>query len=138
MPPYRYEPKTNENGQPIKHKWAKGHPGFMDDRTGHVEGFCPATVTTEIAEDLLASGIPDSPPGWTKSHPKYIYNIYQGAVYKAVETRPGYSYHGFPSPGPRSNPQKRDMSERMKRRLIAKARAENCEAEILAWFEEHP
>lgn len=135
---YRYQPKTGCDGRPIKHKWAKAEPGFDYGNDNHPEGMCPSTIDRDTAERILRDGIPYSPQGWPKSHPKRVFNIYQGAVYKAVETIPGVSYHGFPCPGPRTHPRKADMPKIIKEKLLERARERNCLAEIEAWFKEYP
>ncbi|MFD2233495.1 hypothetical protein [Phaeospirillum tilakii] len=134
----RYQPKANIDGRPIKHKWKKNEPGFSYEKDNHPEGNCPSTINTNIAEKILRDGIPYSPQGWLKSHPKWVFNIYQGAVYKAVETVPGESYHGFPCPGPRTHQRKPDMPKLIKEKLLERAQERGCLSEIEAWFKDHP
>lgn len=135
---YRYEPKRDASGRPIKHKWAEPRADFRYGPDGHPEGMCPSTLSVDLAENLLNEGFPYSPQGWTKAHPKYIYNVHEGVVFKAVETNPGRSYHGFPCPGPKTHPRKPDMTEKTKRALLELADQKGCRQEVETWFREHP
>ncbi|MEE3624505.1 hypothetical protein UCD39_10965 [Nitrospirillum sp. BR 11752] len=135
---YSYQPKTNSSGQPIKHKGANSKPEFFYGNDNHPEGMCPSTIKLDTAAEILRDGIPYSPQGWSKSHPKWVFNIYEGAVYKAVETVPGASYHGFPCPGPRTHPRKPDMPKLIKDKLFERARERDCLADIEAWFGKYP
>ena len=103
---------------------------------GYLEGKCPADLTIEQAELLLNRDLHESPPGWSHDHPKWIFNIFEGAVYKAVVTNPGVSYHGFPCRGPRSGAGA--MTQRMKAKLLDRAKTTGCLEAIEAWFGRYP
>ena len=89
-----------------KHTWNRDEAGFVPSKRGAV-GKCHSSITEELAEHLLRSGIIEPDPfsldeegedegGDKHPAPREIYNIYKGVPYVAVPTRPGFSYHGFP------------------------------------------
>lgn len=89
----------------------------------------------DMAEELLNDGIRANPDGWEKERPKWVFNIHEGVVYKALETNSGrLSYHAFPCRGPRS----RDMSARTMNRLLEKAREKECFDIVDRWFKDNP
>jgi len=134
---WQYEPRDPEAGWPPKHRWHENRAGFRYDPSGKIEGCCPAGMTPEKAAELLNSGLEDSPRGWARVHPKSIYNFHDGVVYKAVETNPGKSYHGFPCKGPKSDGG-RHMTARMMQRILKLAEERGQRKAIEDWFNEHP
>jgi hypothetical protein len=56
-------PWVHQENPDRKHKrnWDQATPGFVEEK-GEIVGKCPATLTTERAEELLNSGIPYTPP----------------------------------------------------------------------------
>jgi hypothetical protein len=104
-----------------KHCWNKPHAGFKPSKRGPV-GKCANTITDAIAEDLLNNGIPwDDDDDW----PEEVYNVHEGAVYVAVPTRPGVSYHGYPYQG--------RLPDCLVRKLQNKAQEKGCLAEFEKW-----
>jgi hypothetical protein len=110
--PWKYERRDqSESGHPTKHRWDKPYADIIEQQNGEIEGKCPCTITVQEAEGLLNTGIEFFPDGWDKSYPLAVYNFHEGVVYKALRTRSGYSYHGFPCCGPHTKGQKkRDMT----------------------------
>lgn len=111
-----------------KHLWDQDYAGFQPSRNGCV-GKCPCHVTVEVAQKILhEEAIPvydsdDSP------FPDRFYAVYGGAVYEAVPTQPGASYHAYPWRG--DLPGRKSLSRRVLRELrrIAEYRGEIRELE---------
>ncbi len=87
---YDYDPGEGRE----KHRWSKQFAGFKPGRKGPV-GKCSSLIDEERARELLNDGIalPDNAGG---NHPRKIVNQFAGAIYVAVPTEPGKSYHGYP------------------------------------------
>ncbi len=86
---YRYEPEQPKR----KHHWNSSDAGFVAI-DGTLVAKCPADVSSAEAESELNSGI-----AWFKGggqDPDRIYVVWRGALFRAVRTRAGLSYHGFP------------------------------------------
>ena len=78
-----------------KHGWAEDVAGFR--KQGKVlVGKCPKGLKQETAEELINAGIAEVNLRQESEHPKRIYVIHDGVLYRAVSTEPGKSYHGFP------------------------------------------
>ena len=92
MTHYLYEPEQNPKR---KHHWPHPEPILIRIDNEWI-GKCPAGVTLEEAEALLNQGVSWSPENWPHQHPKRIYLLRQGIVYRATPTIPGVSYHAFP------------------------------------------
>src|SRR5438128_928968 len=89
---WKYEPDEIPKK---KHHWDLDSPGFVV--VGGMEvGKCPSGLSLHKAEEILATGIEFFPVGHRHSWPKRIDVVHEGAVYRAVPTNPGVSYHGFP------------------------------------------
>ena len=117
--PWRYEPGDKRK----KHKWAKDYAGFEVENGVRV-GKCSSKITLTLAESLLNSGIPWNNPSLPKDYPHNIYNVYEGAIYKAAITLHGVSYHGFPA------------DKRVPREVLGQLRKLAKEKECLEEFEE--
>ncbi len=87
---YDYDPGEGRE----KHRWGKRFAGFEPGRQGAV-GKCSSSIDEERARELLNNGIalPDNAGG---NHPRMMVNQFEGAIYLAVPTKPGKSYHGYP------------------------------------------
>jgi len=84
-----------------KHCWNKSTPGFVPSKRGPV-GKCSNLITDSVAQTLLNSGFllpPDEDEDETDWYPDEVFNVHNGAVYVAVPTQPGKSYHGYPYRG---------------------------------------
>lgn len=93
-----------------KHRWNKDEAGFKPAKRGPV-GKCHSSISEEIAQDLLQTGIIEPSPFGDDNlcaAPERVYNVYRGIPYVAVHTRPGISYHGYPWRG-RMHPQVREQ-----------------------------
>ena len=118
-----------------KHHWDRLIPGFVF--LGHDDvpvGKCPSDMTSEQAEKLLNEGIPFFPEGWKASHPKRIYVVHDGAVYRAAETNPGSSYHGFPETGA----ELRHLPSSIRNAILKKAQELGCEVKVQRWMNQNP
>lgn len=133
MPPWRYEVDEERKR---KHHWDRPVPGFVF--VGHEDvpiGRCPSGMTTQEAENLLNDGgISFFPVGWKASHPKRIYVVYDGAVYRAVETNPGRSYHGFPETGE----ELRRLPSSIRNAILKRAQRLGCEDKAQRWMSQNP
>jgi hypothetical protein len=115
-----------------KHHWNKSYAGVIDTPNGPV-GKCPNTITQELAEKLLNedTGIPWYNPKKRKSldpqTPNAIYNVHEGVVYKAVPTRPGCSYHGYPV---------KEIPKEIQERLYQLAEQKHCKRELEKWLKD--
>lgn len=89
---YDYDHDPGEGRE--KHRWGKPYAGFKPGSKGPV-GKCSSLIDEERARELLNDGIalPDNAGG---NHPRKIVNQFEGAIYLAVPTEPGKSYHGYP------------------------------------------
>ena len=130
---YTYEPRPLRGGRPPKHKWSKPHAGVVDARGGEKVGMCPSGITQEQLEHLLNTGITWFGAGGGDEHPQSIFNVYQGVPYRAVQTRPGISFHGFPCVSFR-----KDVPPGVHRKIMARARELGVEKEVERWFRDHP
>jgi len=90
---------------------------------------CPSDLTVADAEQMLNAGIEWSSARWPNDHPQRIYAVLDGVVYRATPTNPGVSYHGFPELIESLPP---DRALRV--RLLAAAKAQECEAEVSTWL----
>lgn len=119
--------------EPPKHKWGNAYAGVAVKLGGESVGMCPNNIPKDVLEQLLNSGIFEYPAKGAGEHPKAIYNIYEGVPYKAVKTRAGQSFHGFPCVSKR-----RDLSTRIYRQLLQRAEEQGVKSAIEKWFKEHP
>jgi hypothetical protein len=91
---WKYDPGEKRR----KHKWENDYAGFETEGGAEV-GKCPSTITNQVAEELLNTGVPWTNPNMPADYPRNIYNVHDGVVYKAMITIGGISYHGFPLKG---------------------------------------
>lgn len=90
-----WEYETDENPK-RKHHWNRNEAGHLEVQ-GVLVSKCPANLSNAEAEALLNEGIPFYPPSKPQNgHPRRIYAVLNGVVYRATPTNPGTSYHGFP------------------------------------------
>jgi hypothetical protein len=122
--PWKYDPGEKRK----KHKWKNDYPGF-EVEGGLRVGKCPTTIAQEIAEHLLNTGVRWDNPNIPSTYPRNIYNVHEGAVYKAAITLAGVSYHGFPCEG------------RVPREVVSQLRVlannKNCSKEFEAWLKRY-
>jgi hypothetical protein len=121
---WKYDPGEKRR----KHKWNNDYAGF--EMEGGLEvGKCPTTISTEVAELLLNSGVGWNNPNMPSDYPRNIYNVHEGVVYKAAITLTGVSYHGFPCKG------------RVPREVVAELRElatlKNCSTDFEAWLKRY-
>src|SRR5690554_2428452 len=104
-----------------KHCWNQPRAGFEPSRRGQV-GKCSNQITDAVATELLNEGLPDEDGRQrsqeNKSYPQRIYNVFDGAIYVAVPTQPGKSYHGYPVRGP--------LPRKLLKKLRQKAEEAGC------------
>ncbi|CAB5646679.1 Uncharacterised protein [Pseudomonas putida] len=62
-------------------------------------------------------------------YPEEVYAVYDGAIYVAVPTRAGYSYHGYPYKG--------TLNKRLVKKLQEKAEKADCAAKFRKWVKEY-
>jgi hypothetical protein len=131
---FAYEPDYPKGHPKQKHGWNEGHAGFVR-QGGEIVGKCPKGIDNKTAERLLNEavnvGLIYSDPRWQKPYPQKIFVVHDGVVYRAKPTNPGRSYHAFPERPKALREGSRDLRDR----LIARARALGCEAEVRAWID---
>lgn len=120
--PWKYDPGERRR----KHKWHNDYAGFEVE--GGVEvAKCPTTITQELAEQLLNTGVGWNNPSMPPSDcARNIYNVHEGVVYKAAITLAGLSYHGYPCKG--------QVPREVVTQLKALAAQKNCSKELEAWL----
>lgn len=120
----RYDPGEHR----VKHCWGEPAAGFAV-QAGIEIGKCAATLTKEMAEDLLNNGLTDPPDA---QRPKRIYNVYQGVVYEAVDSNG--TWHGYPW---RYRPGRRALSRQLLALLEARAQEQGDLKAFQRWMKEH-
>lgn len=115
-----------------KHCWNKPRAGFKPGLRGQV-GKCSNQITDAVATELLNGGLPDEDgrpesPG-NDSYPQRIYNVFDGAIYVAVPTQPGKSYHGYPVQG--------RLPRKLLKRLRQKAEEIGCLQAFEKWVRDY-
>ena len=109
-----------------KHHGNRSIPGFVPGRGGELVGKCPNAMSTDLCERLLNEGIAYSSGRWSKPYPQNIYNIHAGAIYRATQTQPGVSYHGFPV----LPAELKQLPRALKEQLLNLAEKKNCRQKI--------
>jgi hypothetical protein len=109
-----------------KHCWKRPEPGFQPGHRGPV-GKCSSLITDVVATELVNTGIHDAADEVEqedgRKYSSKIYNVHNGAIYVAVPTMPGVSYHGYPVQG------------RLSRKLLGRLRERATELDCLKAFE---
>lgn len=118
-----------------KHKWDKDFAGFDEQSDGRKVGKCPAWMSSDEAEALLNDGVDGTSEASDRADADWPENIYtvdeNGTVYRAVPTRPGHSYHGFPAKD------ERRVSRDVKERILELAENKGCKQEAKRWMRRH-
>jgi len=129
---WTYEHRNPHHGGAPKHKrgWDRDDAGFVGRDEGLV-GKCPDDMTLDEAEALLNEGIPVPDPAEDGEEPENIYAVHDGVVYRAVVTRRGHSYHGFPAGA------QREVLPPTDEKILEQAREKDCETEVRRWMDEH-
>lgn len=116
-----------------KHRWQHDYAGFVPAERGAC-GKCASSINQELAEQLLNEGVPFAEMG-DHDWPSRIYAVYQGAIYEAVPTIPGTSYHGYPRRG--DLPGRTPLPRAILRKLEAKALERNEANELKQWLKQY-
>lgn len=124
---WRYQPDESPKR---KHAWDRDEAGFLEVAPGQLVAKCPSSVSVDEAQGLLGSAIPWSPRSWRREHPRRLYVVRQGVLYRATPTVPGRSYHGFPE-HPSGFPR---GARGLKRAILDRARELGCEHELRRWM----
>ena len=115
----------------FKHRWDRPYAGFVPGNKGSV-GKCSCEITRDIAELVLNEGIPlPVDKGRGETFPKKIYCVYAGAIYEAVPTMPGVSYHGYPWRGDLKG--RASIPRRIMRKLREMAEKQGFSEEFRSW-----
>ncbi|MEO5333201.1 MAG: hypothetical protein H7839_14380 [Magnetococcus sp. YQC-5] len=114
-----------------KHKWSHDYPDFILVGNDPI-GKCPTSITRnpELAKELLDTGV-YYPTG--TQPPDKIYNVHQGVIYRAIETRHGVSFHGFPE----KEHKIRRVPPSVLRQLARIAKEKNTLEEFKQWMCKH-
>lgn len=114
-----------------KHCWNSAEPGFVPGKRGAV-GKCSNLITDPVAQTLLRTGFylpPDEDENLGGWFPDQVFNVYHGAVYVAVPTQPGKSYHGYPHQG--------RLPKIVVASLRARAEQDGCLHELERWLKDY-
>lgn len=119
-----------------KHCWNQPYADFAPRHWGQV-GKCSNQITDAIATELLQGAMRDElyvEDSLTEGddetfYPEEVYAVYDGAIYVAVPTRAGISYHGYPYKG--------TLNKRLVKKLQAKAEEADCAAKFKKWVKEY-
>ena len=114
-----------------KHAWNKNEAGFVRKNEIMV-GKCPRGFDLNEARGLLNKGIPMPSMRGSGSHPRRIYVVYNGVLYRAVPTRPGFSYHAFPE----IPSEFEKLDDQLKTLIWERARADGTERELKRWLKQ--
>lgn len=91
-------------------------------------GKCPKGLSLRDAEALLQRAVPWSPKNRRKSHPKRLYAVHEGVVYRAVETNQAAPTTASPST-PATFPNRLGARE-LREALLQQARELGCEVDV--------
>jgi len=123
---WRYDPGERPKK---KHGWNKDEAGFVRSGQKRIGKF-PHTLQMGTAQDLLNTGIAIQGPRDRSGHPRRIYVVHEGVLYRAVPTVPGLSYHGFPEWPEEFERLDGDLKERIWQR----ARELGCLDDLKRWL----
>ena len=127
---YRYDPGEDRH----KHHGRKPFPYFREEGSVTV-GMCPSTISHEVAERLLHTGVADFDPDQPSTPPARVYAVHEGVVYEARPTLPGsLSYHGFPW---RGRPRHNRLPRAVKRVLRERAEHSGFLSVFKEWLRDH-
>lgn len=114
-----------------KHHWKKDQAGFV--KRGNKEvGQCHSSISTEIAQELLRTGLRYNAPG--SDVVTHVYAVYRGVIYEAAQTLAGISYHGYPWKGDQGRPA---LPPRIERELQRRAEQEGYSKEFKDWLKKY-
>lgn len=117
-----------------KHRWRHDYAGFVPGDSGPV-GKCPKHIDQELAERILNErGIPVY-QAEDSAYPDFFYAVYQGVVYAAAPTNPGYSYHAYPWRG--DLPGRCGLGRRLRRQLRECADRHGERKELERWLKQY-
>lgn len=128
-----HEPKYERGEGRYKHRWNKDQADFCPGAKGAV-GKCHNSITEKVAEDLLRGGFPYCENNDDQS-PSKIYAVYKGAIYEAVPTVPGKSWHGYPWRGDLKG--RSPLPRRIKRNLKEQAEQAGYLEEFERWLKKY-
>lgn len=114
-----------------KHCWAKDDACFVSGKRGMV-GKCHASITDDVATQLLRNGVTYNAPG--TDDPEHVYAVYRGVIYEAAPTQPGLSFHGYPWRGDQGRP---SLPPRVRRELRCRAEASGHLNEFEKWLKKY-
>lgn len=107
----------------------RDYAGFQPSSKGPV-GKCSNTIQEAEAQQLLNEGIA-VPDNTDEHYPQRIVNQHKGAIYVAVPTVPGRSYHGYPW---RADLDPRGLPMKVLHELKKRAEASGCLTEYKKWI----
>lgn len=79
-----YEPDEDPKR---KHHWTQDEAGFVTVGAIFV-GKCPSSMSIQLAQTLLNTGIEWSPKMWAEPYPQRMYCVWDGVLYRATPTIP--------------------------------------------------
>jgi hypothetical protein len=79
-----YEPDEDPKR---KHHWTQDEAGFVTVGAIFV-GKCPSSMSIQLAQTLLNTGIEWSPKMWAEPYPQRMYCVCDGVLYRATPTIP--------------------------------------------------
>lgn len=91
-------------------------------------GKCPNNIPNAERQQLLDNAIP-WPEGGEDEEPANLYAVYQGAVYEAMSSDNGSTWHGYPFAG--------SLSGLLIDKLRERAKATGCEDGFKEWERRH-
>src|SRR5688572_19586433 len=86
----------------------------MVRKGGILVGECPKGFPLDLAEDLLRKSIPES-RGTIQQIPYRRWAYYMGAIYLAVSSDGGRTWHAFPNGHPKDEPPRTILRQLMER-----------------------
>lgn len=92
-------------------------------------GKCPRTLSAADHVRLVNEALPGDNGDREIDVPKRLYVVHEGAIYEAITTDRGYSYHGYPYRG--------KLAGGLIDALRAQAAAKECVDRFDAWVKEH-
>lgn len=116
-----------------KHRWKNDWAGFEPSDKGPV-GKCPKSITEVVATEILNQGVPYYDHSEDQT-PAKIYAVYKGAIYEAVPTTPGVSWHGYPWRGDLKG--RRPLPGKIKRKLKEYADQTGYSKEFEQWLADY-